>query len=42
VTEAFEDLAEMAGIELLVIDERTRISDVKKELRWNDVYHRLS
>jgi L-arabinose isomerase len=41
-TEAFEDLAEMAGVELLVIDERTRISDVKKELRWNDVYHRLS
>jgi L-arabinose isomerase len=40
-TEAFEDLAEITGIELLVIDERTRISDVKKELRWNDAYHRL-
>ena len=41
-TEHYEDLAEIAGIELLVIDERTRVSDVKKELRWNDAYHRLS
>jgi L-arabinose isomerase len=39
-TEAFEDLAEIAGLELLVIDDRTRISDLKKELRWNDVYYR--
>jgi L-arabinose isomerase len=41
-TEVFEDLAEIAGIELLVIDERTRVSDLKKELRWNDAYHRRS
>jgi len=41
-TEHYEDLAEIAGLELLVIDERTRVSDVKKELRWNDAYHRLS
>jgi len=41
-TEAFQDLAEMAGVELLVIDGRTRISDVKNELRWNDASYRLS
>ena len=41
-TEAFEDLAEIAGVELVVIDEGTRIRDLKKELRWNEAYHRLS
>jgi L-arabinose isomerase len=41
-TEAFEDLAEIAGVELVVIDDGTRIRDVKKELRWNEAYHRLS
>ncbi len=40
-TEAFEDLAEMLGVELVVVDERTRVSDLKKELRWTDAYHRL-
>jgi L-arabinose isomerase len=33
--EVLEDFAEIAGIELLVIDEHTRISDFRKELRWN-------
>ena len=41
-TEAFVDLAEIAGIELLVIDERTRIRDVANELRWNQAYYRLA
>jgi len=41
-TDAFEDLAEIAGIELLVIDERTRIRDVANELRWNQAYYRLA
>ena len=41
-TEAFEDLAEIAGIELVVIDERTRIRDVANELRWNQAYYRLA
>ncbi len=41
-TEAFVDLAEIAGIELLVIDERTRIRDVTNELRWNQAYYRLA
>ena len=30
----------MADIEFLLIDEDTRLSDFKKELRWNDVYYR--
>jgi L-arabinose isomerase len=41
-TEAFTDLAEIAGIELLVIDETTRIRDVVNELRWNQAYYRLA
>jgi L-arabinose isomerase len=41
-TEVFEDLAEIAGMELLVIDERTRIRDVANELRWNQAYYRLA
>jgi L-arabinose isomerase len=41
-TEAFTDLAEIAGIELLVIDERTRIRDVANELRWNQAYYLLA
>lgn len=41
-TEAFADLAEIAGIELLVIDERTRVRDVANELRWNEAYYRLA
>jgi L-arabinose isomerase len=36
------DFAEMAGIELLLIDEHTRIEDFKKELRWNDLYYHLA
>ncbi len=35
-----EDYAEMAGIEFLLIDENTTISDFKKELRGNDAYYR--
>ncbi|HUY72037.1 MAG TPA: L-arabinose isomerase [Gaiellaceae bacterium] len=41
-TEAFVDFAEIAGIELLVIDEQTRIRDVANELRWNQAYYRLA
>jgi len=40
--EPLEDLAEMVGAELLVIDESTRISEFKKELRWNQAYYRLA
>ncbi|HXY81821.1 MAG TPA: L-arabinose isomerase [Gaiellaceae bacterium] len=41
-SEAFADLAEIAGIELLVIDGATRIRDVANELRWNQAYYRLA
>jgi L-arabinose isomerase len=36
------DLAEIAGIELVVIDEHMRIPAFKNELRWNQAYHRLA
>jgi L-arabinose isomerase len=36
--EHLEDFAEMAGIEYLLIDEHTRLSEFKKELKWNEVY----
>jgi L-arabinose isomerase len=41
-SEAFADLAEIAGLELLVIDGDTRIGDFKKELRWNQAYFHLA
>jgi L-arabinose isomerase len=33
------DFAEMAGIECVVIDERTEVEAFKRELRWNEVYY---
>ena len=41
-TEAFADFAETAGIELVVIDEQTRIRELANELRWNQAYYRLA
>ena len=38
--EAFVDLAEIAGVELLVIDGETRMTDFVKEVRWNEAYYR--
>jgi len=40
--EYLEDYAEMAGIELMVIDENTNISDFKKEMRMNEIYYLLN
>jgi L-arabinose isomerase len=40
--EAVADFARIAGLELLVIDERTRTADFEKELRWNQAYHHLA
>jgi len=37
-----EDFAEMAGIEYVLIDEGTRISDFKKQLKWNELYYHLA
>jgi len=35
-----EDFAEIAGVEFIHIGKNTTISDIRKELRWNDVYFR--
>jgi L-arabinose isomerase len=40
--EVIADFAEIAGIELLRIDEHTRIRDFRNELRWNQAYYRLA
>jgi L-arabinose isomerase len=41
-TEPLADFAEMAGIEFLTIDETTDVATFRKELRWNQAYHRLA
>lgn len=41
-TEHLEDLATMAGIELVVIDEQTRWRDFQQQLRHNEVYYHLA
>ncbi len=40
--EAFEDLARMVGIELVVIDEHTRGRDIENVVRWSQAYYRLA
>jgi L-arabinose isomerase len=36
-----EDFAEMANIEYLLIDDSTKLSEFKKELRWNELYYQF-
>lgn len=40
--ETLQDFAEMAGIEYLLINENTQVEEFKKELKWNDLYFKLS
>ncbi|WP_293740710.1 L-arabinose isomerase [uncultured Parabacteroides sp.] len=40
--EYMEDYADIAGIELVVIDKDTTISSFKKELQYNDLYYMLN
>ena len=40
--EHLTDLAEMLGVELLVIDANTTTSQFTKEMRWNQAYYRLA
>lgn len=40
--EVFEDFAEIAKNELVVIDENTNLRDFGRELRWNQAYYRLA
>lgn len=37
-----ENLAELADVEYVIIGKDTKVSEFKKELRWNDVYYMLS
>jgi L-arabinose isomerase len=37
-SEYLEDFAEMCEIEFLLINDSTKISEFKKELKWNEVY----
>jgi len=41
-TEMLEDFAEIAGIELVVIDAGTKLRELKQELRQNDLYYALA
>ena len=41
-TEYLEDFAEIAGIEMVVIDKNTTLPEFKKELRMNEVYYMLN
>jgi L-arabinose isomerase len=37
-----QDFADMAGLEFLLIDDDTKLSEFKKELRWNELYYHLA
>lgn len=39
--EYLQDFAEMAGVEFLLIDDKTELYQFKNELRWNDLYYRF-
>jgi L-arabinose isomerase len=40
--EHLEDFADMAGMEFVLIGADTRLRDLKKELRWNEMYYLLA
>ncbi|MBC7517813.1 MAG: L-arabinose isomerase [Microbacteriaceae bacterium] len=40
--DVFEDFAEIAKNELVVIDENTTLREFARELRWNQAYYRLA
>jgi len=40
--DVFRDWAEIAGAELLVIDDSTTVREFQKEVRWNAAYYRLA
>jgi len=41
-TEHIEDFAEIAGVELVVIDGKTELRSLKSELRQNDLYYTIA
>jgi L-arabinose isomerase len=40
--EHLRDYAEMAGVEFVLIDETTRVTELQKELRWNEAYYGIA
>lgn len=40
-TEFVEDFADIAGLELVIIDKETREREFKEKLRWNEVYYHI-
>lgn len=40
--EVFRDFADLAKLELLVIDDETTTRGFEREVRWNQAYHRLA
>jgi L-arabinose isomerase len=40
--EHLRDFAEMANMEMLLIDDEINLEDFKKEIRWNDLYYKLN
>ena len=40
-TQYMEIFAEMANIEMLVIDQQTDLTSFKKEIRWNEIFYHL-
>ena len=40
--EYIEDFCEIAGLECVAINKNTCISDLKKELKWNEMYYMLA
>jgi L-arabinose isomerase len=41
-TEQIEDFAEIAGVELAIIDKNTRLREFKQQLRNNEIYYHLA
>jgi len=40
--ENLRDFAEIAGVEMVLIDADTRLPELEKELRWNEAYYHLA
>ncbi|MCB0005790.1 MAG: L-arabinose isomerase [Anaerolineales bacterium] len=40
--EHMEDFANIAGIEYLLIDENSSLREIKKELKWNELYYHMA
>jgi len=40
--DVLKDFATIAGLEILIIDNATTITEFEKEVRWNQAYHRLA